>query len=515
MSGSPAKNSSLRLRNTSVGARGVILAVRRGVTEPEIDLIRSTGFWERALLAAGDAEADPCSLVVAVTHVDSLVEHRIMDGEPDAESVAACYRSVRDELTHVIKQQTRAELAKLSEVEGADPGMRESRERASREILEGLQVCPVSAFDYRKLATENPRLPPLAGTAEDTGIPTLARHLAEIGARNRESLRALRQDSADRLVSIAQAAIDQAIASWTEGTRQQAEATRLRAELGRFLDPIRRARGSLRGQFREFLDHTAAILIGWMVERAQADARKRVGRYLDGLRDAPWATLKAAVCRGGTFDGARRIDLPHDIAQHFQEPTAAAWGGTDGVQEVRKRTGAYGEATSALVGEILEWAKSWSGEPVSPEILAALERGADARAKQLGQIGREAADELRKAVRDKLLATTKPRIALACQEFVRRGDAQGRGVKLRMLELFAGLADDSVSAASEVAHALLQERFNEVRAEIFRILEVCGDPIESAGEAIAPAEQRADDDRRADIIGRLRAARPTPTAEPV
>jgi hypothetical protein len=141
------------------------------------------------------------------------------------------------------------------------------------------------------------------------------------------------------MVDIASAAIDQELASLVDGRREKEELDRLRADLARFLESVRLEYAVRQGQFREFLDSTSSVLIDNLVERAQADARKRVVCYLGELGTASWATLRAAVVRGGSFHGSRKIDLADDIAQLFQEPVAAIWGNKKGLlREVRART---------------------------------------------------------------------------------------------------------------------------------------------------------------------------------
>ncbi len=66
-------------------ARAVVLVVNRaGLTESVMDLLKTTGYWDRLVLASDDPEADPCSLVLVVTHVDDLATQEWRDLDPDA-----------------------------------------------------------------------------------------------------------------------------------------------------------------------------------------------------------------------------------------------------------------------------------------------------------------------------------------------------------------------------------------------------------------------------------------------
>ena len=182
--------------------------------------------------------------------------------------------------------------------------------------------------------------------------------------------------------------------------------------------------------------------------------------------------------RGGAFNGKRKIDLADDIAQLFQEPVAAIWGSRSGLLgEVRARTADFGDITRTTIAQALDWSNARLGDIISRDGIDAIKRAVDALVGQLGEVGKDAVDELRRAVRDRLLDVTTPAIKLACDRFVRRGDAAGRGVKIRMGALFADLVEESMSKAADVARQLLNERFAEVRRDISDVFAQWGDPL--------------------------------------
>jgi hypothetical protein len=485
-------------------ARGVVIVVRRGITRDEIDLVRTSGLWDRMLLAAGDPEADPCDLIVVRTSVDEVVASRISDAETDDDIISEIYRDVVREAQDSIRGQTVSQLQRLTDIETDDIDLRVARGRAAQDVLNNFTVHPVSAVDYTRLINANRRLPPLATHSDDTGIPALRSRIEQLGVRNRAALHALRESSASRLAETINAAVDQELAFLAEGKREKEELARLKAELSRFLEPLRIEYANRQGQYREFLESTAVVLIDKLVERAQADARKSVVRYLAELATAPWSTLKAAVVRGGAFVGSRKIDLPDDIAQLFQEPVAAIWGSKTGLlRDVRARTTDFAVSTQQIVEETLDWAKCWPGEAVSLDGLDATRRSGAALSEQLGQVGQDAADDLRRAVRDRLLEVTRPAVAQACRRFVESGDAAGRGVKLRIVKLCADLAADAVDRAGSVARRLLNERFSAVRTDISQSFAQWGDPLDRAAKAIAPEEYLGDSAKRAARVEQL------------
>jgi hypothetical protein len=85
-----------------------------------------------------------------------------------------------------------------------------------------------------------------------------------------------------------------------------------------------------------------------MVSRAAGQARKEILAYLRKLDDAHWNTLKAAVMKGGTFFGARHIDLPRDFGLRFEEPIAEVWS-KDVLSKIRYRTKQFSDDCVELV----------------------------------------------------------------------------------------------------------------------------------------------------------------------
>jgi hypothetical protein len=107
-------------------------------------------------------------------------------------------------------------------------------------------------------------------------------------------------------------------AMWREQTRAADEAEKLERELEAVLAPKGKERDLRVGAFREFLEGTAQTRVRELVLEAREVAEEEVTDYLARLQGAHWATLRAAVRRGGAFYGSRAINLPDDIAGKFQ-----------------------------------------------------------------------------------------------------------------------------------------------------------------------------------------------------
>ena len=91
--------------------------------------------------------------------------------------------------------------------------------------------------------------------------------------------------------------------------------------------------------------------------------------------------------RGGTFVGARHIDLPVDFALRFEEPVAEVWA-TKLLKEIRSTTNTFTEDCVSLVEEVALWAKG-QGTRVSAAILDAQREGIKADSKKLTAVGKE------------------------------------------------------------------------------------------------------------------------------
>lgn len=496
-------------------ARAVVLVVdRAGPTDASVELIRDSGYWDRLLLSSDDPEGDPCALLIAVSKTDEVADeewkatsHLPKDQRPKRREIFA---RVRAEMEEKIHAQAAVGFARLSEAVTDDEEVRAARAGAGRALLASLRVFAISATQYRDLMADEEEMRPFVREAAETGVPQLQDHLAALAANHRAKLAAARTDVAARLLRTASANLDRMRALWTENLRAAEEAAKLREELDRFLEPKRLELANREGAFREFLEGTATTRIDELVAKAQASAREEVDRYLWKLRDLHWATLRATVTRGGAHvsNVGRRVDLAADVAQRFQEPMAAVWGQTL-LRQVRRRTQEHGQALEGIVREICEWADQRSDTRVQREVLAAQQELILDRVEQLGQVGREAVDELKDAIKRDLVQHIALPIRTACESFVTRGDAYGPGVKQRILDLFRELSQTAVGAAGMPAASLLKGRFAEVQLEIVRALADWGDPVQQAADAVVEREEsrrrRSDAQRRTKVLGELEA----------
>src|SRR5208283_2599231 len=103
--------------------------------------------------------------------------------------------------------------------------------------------------------------------------------------------------------------------------------------------------------------------------------------------------------------------------------------------------------------------------------------------------GREAIASQREDVKNRLKVSIEKPIKRRCQEFVRKGDHIGAGVKLRILDLFDELANAATADAKKVAVEILTQGFRIVDKDLKEVTKSFDHPLEAAMEAIVAAHE--------------------------
>ena len=492
-------------------ARAVIVVVdRAGPTESTVDLLRDSGYWQRLVGAADDPNSDPCSMLMAVTRVDDVAQEEWLnftstDGLPRPKK-----RDVFSRLVGEFRPRMRAQIGdQLSKIGStSNDSVNTARSQARANILETLEVHPVSAPELRKLLIDDDEDRAFLQNAEQTGIPLLQQSLINLAQTERQSRHSRLSEVSARLSSTLMNELHIIDGQWRQQGRAVEEAERLEAALEEILVPKRKEYDRRVGAFREFLEETVQAKIEALVLEARAVAEAEVNLYLGSLRNAHWATLRAAVRRGGSFYGSRIINLPDDISNYFQEPMAAVWG-QKLLRDIRKRTSELSSDIETMVEEICTWANKNGGTTVNAKLLENQQQRVTALAAQMKQVGREAVDELRETVKVRLTEVIRKPIKTACEKFVNEGNDIGAGVKYRILDLFRQLAAKATTAAQQPAVSILQANFAEVREEIQSAFAQGGDPIQTTADLVVESHEarvkRSDAQKRGPILQELEA----------
>ncbi|NOT42917.1 MAG: hypothetical protein HOP13_20760 [Alphaproteobacteria bacterium] len=489
-------------------ARGVILVVdRAGPTEATVDLLRTSGYWDRLVGAADDPSSDPCTLMITVTRVDDVTQTEWASSRDRGEKVkkSEVFSSLVEAFKPRMQQQISDELAKFGSSDNAD--VTEARKQARQTILGGLEIHPVSAPEFNKILAGDGDDMPFLKTLQDTGIPELQQSLRSLATAERETRRAKTNEVKARLAKAAKAEIEMIQALWEREDRAEEEAKRLQSALSDVLTKKKEEYGLRASGFRTFLEETVPAKIEGLVLEAKIEAQKEVEKYLRRLSNAHWATLRAAVTRGGTFFGSVHINLPDDISSYFQEPMAAVWG-QKLLRLIRRRTAALADDISQMVTELCEWAEEHGGATINRKLLQAQRDRVATLAQQMQAVGKEAVDELRDKVKNDLTATIRKPIKTRCEKFVADGEHVGAGVKYRILDMFKSLAEETTDAACEPAMRILNQKFAEVRLDIVKEFTEGGDPLQDTANLIVERHEdrvkRSDAQRRGVVLSEIR-----------
>jgi len=486
-------------------ARAVVLVIdRSGPTDPVMDLLRTTGYWDRLVLSSDDRDADPCALTMVVTRVDDVATEEWYAIDPDAdnrraESKASVFKKVRQKLNENMRTQFEHQLAGFTQTEGST-AIRDGRESAARNLLQSLQIHPVSAIEYRRILSANDEDHPFLKTVEETGIPDLRKGLEALSQSQRDRRVARLESLTRRFEESLSNQLESIESSW-RSNRATEEADRVRAALQVVLAEKNREFESRRSSFRTFLNQTVPEKIKVAVHEAKDEAQKDVNKYLRSLQDAHWATLRAAVHRGGTYLGARHINLPSDIALRFQDPVAAVWSQSL-LKGIRKETFQLASDIRQIVEEICDWAAREEAAHVDEKVIETQKSLVSSQVERLRDVGKEAIEDLREVVKIKVVEVIEKPIRSRCKKFVETGDHIGPGVKHRILDMFRELALNATEDASLPTQATLISHYDVVNKEIRKAFKEWGHPLETTANAIV--ERHEDRTRRSDSQKRKR-----------
>lgn len=492
-------------------ARAVIVTVdRAGPTDSTMELLRTSGYWQRLVGAADDPDSDACSMLIAVTRVDDVTQTEWQNQTSNLEEGVRRpkKREVFAQLVEEFKPRMKAQIVEQLDKIGdsSNDSVNVARDQARASIIESLEIHPVSAPEMRKILIDDEDDRSFLANPEQTGIPQLQASLAGLAKRETENHRLAIEELTQRLATTLVSEMQLIEAKWRQENRAAEEAERLETALKPILAEKKEEYRARAAAFRNFLDETVEAKIEALVSEAQIAAEKDVNAYLTGLRGAHWGTLRAAVRRGGTFYGSRSINLPDDITGYFLEPMAAVWG-QKLLRVIRAKTADLANDTVLLVQELCIWANEHGGATIKKQLLQAQQDRIAALAKQIKTVGKEAIDELRLAVKSELSTTIRKPIKTACEEFVSNGSDIGPGVKARILELFSNLARESTLAARDPAIRILQENATRVRMEVQHELNKGGEPLQDTADLIVESHEarvrRSDAQKRRMILAEV------------
>lgn len=481
-------------------AKALVLVVdHRGITDAVGEALRQSEFLNTLLYSADEPEETPV-ILVAVTRIDDITSERYRHDKSKRK-----FQHFLDISTEVRDRMRKDLQTQLEQLWLQTNDVTDARQQVVHNLLNSLEVHPVSAPEYNRLLMPSEDEHPFLPNIEETGIPGLERTLQQLALQNSKILHArvdiqaeLFRDSISAQLQIIQAQLD-------KQTHAREEAEKLRNELELFLRPRREELHRRQGAFREFLATGVPQRIQDQIHIASNIAKSSIEKYIRNLNDAHWATLRASVRRGGRYHGASNIDLATEFALRFEEPIADAWS-KEILRDVRNHTREYGQDCLALATELTDWIIQQEEDMQIKGVKAQYE-ALQANTKKFEIVGKEMARGMRDEARMLLIDVIEKETRRACKKFVEEHQDIGRGVKQRILTMWSELANQVVILARTPAHNLLQKVYYEAKEEIQEVFTDFQDPLTPIADAIIIVEaEKAPDVNlhlREDIIAKL------------
>jgi len=449
-------------------ASAVLLVVdKSGVTEPAIELLRTTGFLNALLHRAPDAsEVAPLLRVVAVKLDDAAKDERTSFQQQHPGEKVPPWQTFFDDACTRARTLIRSQLENaLARAPDATPDeVRADRIDAQRRVLKLLQIHSVSAVEYRKLMLADDEERPRIKEPEQSNIPDLIRSLQEIAQRHAHDLAERLGAGLHELRGAVERGLQAVVEDLEQGGRDQARRATLREQLVAVLTPRGQELRLRQGQLRERLRATVPTIIQREVAHAVQMASPSVSRFLKRMEGVNWSTLRAAVRRGGMRDGQRALDIPNELALILEEPLAVIWNKVV-VPEVENALQAFSRDVARLLDEVVAWATSEAAGLDARRV----ERFRDdvvQRVKHLAAIAETVAESLRGDVKRTLHEAVQFTIRRECQAFVDAGLDVGKGVKVRLHAFLAEAGSIARVHAGTTAERHLLATYDRVVAGI-------------------------------------------------
>ncbi len=501
-------------------AQAVLLVIdHRGLDESVMEMLRQTEFLNRLLYSRDDPEGKP-ELLVAVSQIDTIAQTDFSNADKlnrrkKWEYFEAACAKARGLVKNQLSDQFKKAVSRTDTSDTADAALQATD---ALSILGELEPFPISAVEYRRILGDDDDDRSFLRTEAETNVPALISAIGDFSRR-------FRQNRVDNFCRSLEQFFDRVMATlsllhqqWAAERREHAQVERLREDLKVFLEPLVADYNRRQGQFAGFIRNDIPTRIDLLVEKATLESTREIERYLRAhVRDTHWATLRAAVRKGGTYYGtSRSVDLPREFALRYEEPIASTWG-KELLTPIRQRTREFADDCILLVERIATWARE-QGTRVKPDLVDAQAASIREDAKHLTTVGTAAVKRLKEEVKARLIDCIEQPIREMCEQFVAEGRHLGTGTKSRILDLFAEIAHEIASAAKPATKEILRELYTEVMEEIQSAMESHADPIADASESIVESQEsylrRSDAQRKKRIITSIDAALANSGASP-
>lgn len=460
----------------------VLVLEPRGMDEASARALRDSGFLNRLLHAGGTLRDDPAVLVLVTTRMDEPAES---DWVKDRSIKKFQYLANRfEEARSSVTRQFHDQLLQLNQSTDAD--VASSQREVIARLVDTLVVHPLSSQQYRRFLADNEDDRPFIRDAEQSGVPAFASTLRRVALDRRERMSHALDEAASNLITPAFNLAKQVGAQWEERQKAAEEVERLKDVSETFLNPLRIQIAARRGAFQEFLASTRTRTIPDKVDIALGIVSKDLAVLAREFSDRHWASLRAAVRRGGFYD-RREINFTASIADRSEPPIADAWA-KQILAPVREKTAEQIKAEVSILDLVVEWAADEAPSSVARLKIEQDSIRADSRA--LAAVGETLMSDLRKKVRDHLAVCVEKAVMNACTGFVMRGQDRGSGAGDRVRRFMGNeLMPLVVEALKRPVKDFLVGQYASVERGTRDRFQKRPNPIQEAAEILVPSER--------------------------
>ena len=488
----------------------VLVMRNNGLTEQIADLLEQTGVITKLLFGGRDGRP-AVHVAIVVTRLDDVAKDEYAKKYVDAQDSGdplphpgEIFQSLAQQMAVKIRSQVGDALLRSRSFDDLEPDQRRIRERVVRDLCGHMTVVCVAAPDYLALAEQSP-VPRLLQSAEDTNIPALSAAIAELARAANEARTTHLTEAEEQLHSI----LDRTLATLEsarrdrKGVREEAD-LQFRAGLEQVADPLRQQAKQHRREFMKFLGEAMPNSLDALADRAADNAKRRLQRLKKEGAKIHWATLNAALTRGGEFSaGKKDVNYPGSLTYAFVDIVAGSWRELV-IDVVRAEVKRLCDNDEQLIIQLNDQAAALLAGDDDRAVLLEQRRLVREQAKTAVSWTKGELDALSDEVRQKLSVVVRRPIEKACKKAKDEGRNRGEGARNQILEVFDESGTEAIDKARDACFGVLDGRLDGLRKSLGQVLRESHDPVSLVLEHLAgqKAEQivaLSDERRRAQL----------------
>ena len=471
--GDPARTRALNVLRQAMQERsldGILVVTRQnGLNQETGIIIKETGVLKRVLQGEMD-------LAVAITYADNMAQslgnQRIQAGTPESSL------NKNDLLAEVSKNAANSQRTLLKKLlEQQDKTMfKESQDLRLKQALENSKFIGVDAKSATYHCFRSWGSAPFADDLEGTQVPKLISFFTDRAQARHQ----IRLERAGRQTEHIRSAVIAALGRLVRDYGDQTAALFANNARKQYLSILEESKSDLALKWTSLLGSTKGKLdyLDCEIKQTRLNAmgvgQSEKARIIEGCKTAGrnggmihWATLQAALDRGGTWDGAHSLNLAGDLADALVPELLAGWRRIS--HECEKELKSFEKGTRDILSDlnrVAEKAANTAGLPSTDNrIIKDAESQLDTTLKIVLEGLYAKMDWLEEWVSQQLRSVLRDHTE---EEFknVRANLVRGRGVTLRMLNSFGSVGKYALVCGGKKGEEILQEALNDIRNQI-------------------------------------------------